>query len=160
MTEPIQYRRATIADVSTLCELGQILNSLHYKARPDIYADATREVARDEPHWLPSLQGEDRAAFLAEEGGVAIGFVTAQIARPESPLLQPSVVGRIGSIGVVERMRGRGVGSALLDLAEQWARSNGATDIRLTVWQFNESAVRLYQALGYEIRAFEMGKAS
>ncbi|MDP9158549.1 MAG: GNAT family N-acetyltransferase [Pseudomonadota bacterium] len=29
-------------------------------------------------------------------------------------------------------------------LAEAWARKNGANDVRLTVWTFNEQAVNLY----------------
>lgn len=158
MTEPISYRRANIDDILTVCELGQILNAVHHQARPDIYADATAEIARDKPHWLSSLEGDDRAAFLAEHGGTAVGFITVQLVQPVSPLLQPSIVGRIGSIAVLERVRGRGVGSALMRLAEEWAREKGANDIRLTVWAFNENAVHLYQELGYEIRAFEMGK--
>ena len=158
MTNPISYRRATIEDVLTICELGQILNASHHVVRPDIYADATTEFSRDEPHWLSSLQGEDRATFLAELGGKAVGFITIQVVKPISPLLQPMVVGRIGSVAVSEQIRGRGVGSSLIKLAEEWARKQGATDIRLTVWEFNQQAVSLYRELGYEVRAFEMGK--
>ncbi|WP_244145102.1 GNAT family N-acetyltransferase, partial [Paraburkholderia tuberum] len=105
-----------------------------------------------------SLQGEDRAMFLAEHGSTAVGFITVQVMQPTSPLLQPLTVGRIGSVAVLERLRGRGVGSTLMKLAEEWARKNGANDMRLTVWAFNEQAVDLYQELGYELRAFEMGK--
>jgi ribosomal protein S18 acetylase RimI-like enzyme len=158
MTEPISYRRATIDDILTLCELGQILNMVHHEARPDIYASATAEFARDKPHWLSSLQGEDRAVFLAEHGVVAAGFITVQLIRPTSPLLQPLIFGRIGSVAVLERLRGRGVATALMNLAEKWARKSGANDIRLGVWAFNQQAVDLYRELGYELRAFEMGK--
>ncbi|MCC8404516.1 GNAT family N-acetyltransferase [Paraburkholderia sp. MMS20-SJTN17] len=158
MTEQLSYRRASIDDILIVCELGQILNAVHHRARPDIYANATAEFARDKPHWLSSLQGEDRAMFLAEHDGTAVGFITVQVIQPISPLLQPSMVGRIGSIAVLERLRGRGVGSTLIKLAEEWARKNGANDMRLTVWAFNEQAVDLYQELGYELRAFEMGK--
>ncbi len=45
-----------------------------------------------------------------------------------------------------------------MNLVESWARSKGATDMRLNVWAFNEQAICLYQELGYEIRAFGMGK--
>ena len=158
MTYSINYRRATIEDVLTICELGQILNANHHSARPDIYADATTEFGRDKPPWLSSLQGEDRATFVAELGAKAVGFITIQVVKPISPLLQPMVVGRIGSVAVSEQVRGCGVGSSLIKLAEEWAREQGATDIRLAVWKFNEQAIDLYQELGYEIRAFEMGK--
>jgi ribosomal protein S18 acetylase RimI-like enzyme len=158
MTHPISYRRATVEDVLAICELGQILNASHHLARPDVYADATTKFGRDKSHWLSSLQGEDRAAFIAELGSKAVGFITIQVVKPISPLLQPMVVGRIGSVAVSEQIRGRGVGSSLIKLAEEWARKQGATDVRLAVWEFNEQAVHLYRELGYEIRAFEMGK--
>jgi ribosomal protein S18 acetylase RimI-like enzyme len=158
MTEPISYRRANADDVLTVCKLGQILNAVHHQARPDIYANATPEFARDETHWISSLRGEDRAVFLAEQDSTAVGFITVQVMHPISPLLQPMTVGRIGSVAVSEQLRGRGVGSTLMKLAEQWARENGANDVRLTVWAFNEQAVGLYRELGYELRAFEMGK--
>jgi ribosomal protein S18 acetylase RimI-like enzyme len=158
MTEPIKYRRATGDDILTICELGQTLNAVHHAAHPDFFAPATTEFARDKGHWLPGLQEEGRAAFLAEQGSVAVGFITVQVSRPNSPLLRSVTVGRIGSIGVVERLQRRGVGRMLMSLAEDWARKNGATDVRLNVWAFNERAVDLYRELGYEIRAFEMGK--
>jgi ribosomal protein S18 acetylase RimI-like enzyme len=158
MTDSISYRPATIDDILKICELGQILNAIHHLARLDIYADATTEFGRDKPHWLSSLQEGDRATFLAELGSKAVGFITVQVVQPISPLLQPMVVGRIGSVAVSEQLRGRGIGSTLMKLAEEWARKQGATDVRLAVWAFNEQAVDLYQELGFEIRAFEMGK--
>jgi ribosomal protein S18 acetylase RimI-like enzyme len=158
MTEPISYRRANLEDVMSVCELGQTLNAIHHEARPDIYVDATADVARDKPHWLLSFQSDDRAVFLAEEGSAAVGFITVQVVQPASPLLQRMAVGRIGSIAVSERLRGRGIGRMLMKLAEEWARQNGAKDMRLTVWAFNEQAAGLYKELGYELRAFEMGK--
>jgi ribosomal protein S18 acetylase RimI-like enzyme len=158
MPQGLTYRQATQADLLTLCELGQSLNSLHHQARPDIYSDATKQVERDQPHWLPSLTTPTHAAFLAESHGLGVGFITAQVGEPSSPLMQPLRSCRIGSVCVLETMRGQGIGRALMALAQRWAMEQGATDIRLTVWAFNEPALRLYEEIGYEIRAFEMGK--
>jgi len=158
MTDPISYRRATVDDILRICELGQILNAVHHQARPDIYSDATTDVARDKLHWLPNLQETDRATFVAEHAGKAVGFITVQLAIATNPILQPTVSGRIGSVAVAEEMRGRGVGTELMKLAEAWALEHGAADMRLAVWTFNQHAVDLYRELGYEVRAFEMGK--
>ena len=145
-------------DILTICELGQILNAIHHQARPDIYSDVTANIDRDKQHWVSGLQGEDRATILAELGSEAVGFITVQVVKPISPIMQPMVAGRIGSIAVSEKIRGCGVGSTLMKLAEEWALKHGAADIRLTVWAFNRTALDLYKELGYEIRAFEMGK--
>ncbi|QJI27440.1 GNAT family N-acetyltransferase [Pseudomonas sp. ADAK18] len=158
MSQGLTYRQATEADLLTLCELGQPLNRLHHQARPDIYTAATEHVGRDQSHWLPSLTNTHQAAFIAEQHGVGIGFITLQLFDPSSPLMQPLRACRIGSVCVLEAQRGQGIGRALMGIAQRWAIEQGAGDLRLTVWSFNEPAQRLYQEMGYEIRAFEMGK--
>ncbi|MFJ2365807.1 GNAT family N-acetyltransferase [Pseudomonas sp. NPDC087697] len=152
------YRRATVADLPGICELGQQLNSLHHRERPDIYAPETHLFMRDQAHWRPYLDGENQITFLAEQAGVAIGFITLQVTLFNSPLLQPQRVSRVGSVCVDEAFRGRGVGRKLMEMAQDWAIEQGASDLRLTVWAFNKPALRLYEELGYEVRAFEMGK--
>lgn len=158
MTDPVTYRRANREDVLTVCELGQALNAIHHEAFPNIFAEATGDFARDAPHWLPSLHEENRAAFLAERNLTAVGFITVQLVPQASPLLRPLIVGRIGSVCVAKGMRGRGIGRSLLSLAETWARDNGASDMRLSAWAFNERAIGLYRELGYETRAVDMGR--
>lgn len=158
MTPPPLYRRATPADLLAICELGQQLNSLHHRERPDIYAPATEDFPRDSAHWQPYLDSEHQVTFLAEQAGKAIGFITVQVTAFNSPLIQHQQVGRVGSVCVEDTARGQGVGRVLMALAQAWAIEQGASDLRLTVWAFNAPALRLYEALGYEMRAFEMGK--
>jgi len=158
MTNRVSYRRGTPADILTICELGQQLNGLHHQMRPDIYADATLDFKRDTAHWLPSLEADNHATYIAEQDGVAVGFITMQKSQSTSPLIQPQCVCRIGSICVIEEQRGRGIGLSLMRCAESWATEQGASDIRLSVWMFNEAAIGLYKELGYEVRVFEMGK--
>ncbi|WP_323122007.1 GNAT family N-acetyltransferase [Burkholderia alba] len=158
MAESITYRRATLEDLPSICALGQMLNRIHHHARPDIYAAATPDIARDQASWLPSLQDADRATFIAERDGTAVGFITVHVAQPSISLFQPVKFARIGSVAVADAQRDRGIGRALMRLAESWAREQGAADVRLAVWTFNDAAVHLYERLGYEVRALEMGK--
>jgi ribosomal protein S18 acetylase RimI-like enzyme len=158
MSSPLLYRQATIDDLLAICELGQQLNSLHHQQRPEIYAPATADFARDAAHWQLQIDGDDQVAFLAEQDGKAVGFITVQVTQYTSPLMQPQRVGRVGSVCVDLNVRGQGIGKALMSLAQDWAIEQGASDLRLTVWAFNTPALRLYEELGYEMRAFEMGK--
>ncbi|KAA0985461.1 GNAT family N-acetyltransferase [Pseudomonas sp. ANT_J28] len=157
MTSPLLYRRATPDDLLAICELAQQLNSLHHQERPDIYAPATENFARDSTHWQPYIDGENQVTFLAEQAGRTIGFITVQVTQFTSPLMQPQRVGRVGSVCVDESIRGQGIGRALMQCAQTWAIEQNAVDLRLTVWAFNAPALRLYEELGYEVRAFEMG---
>ena len=56
-------------------------------------------------------------------------------------------------------MRGRGIGAALMRQAEHWAFRQGAAELRLNVWSFNEPALAMYRELGYEVRSHQFAKA-
>jgi len=60
-----------------------------------------------------------------------------------------SGVARLYSIATHHEARGQGVGSALLDAAEQLARRRRCRALRLEVRTDNPGAVRLYERLGY-----------
>jgi RimJ/RimL family protein N-acetyltransferase len=46
-------------------------------------------------------------------------------------------------------VRGRGIGSALLGAAEDWARGVGVRKIELHVFPHNDAAIALYERSGY-----------
>ena len=154
----ITYRQASESDLAQICALGLEVNNLHHTARPDVYAGDTTDPLRDQLHWLTRIAGEQHCTFLAERDGTAIGFITIRMEQQAGSLLQPLCYGRVGTVGVAGASRGQGVGRKLMQLAETWAVAQGALDLRLTVWAFNTDAMRLYQELGYEVRAVEMGK--
>ena len=60
-----------------------------------------------------------------------------------------SPVARLYSLAIGRRARGRGIGSALLEAAEQHARRKGCTRLRLEVRRDNKTARRLYERRGY-----------
>ena len=154
--QPI-YRRATLADLGRISEIGQLLNALHHSAWPEIFAPAS-SPQRDEAHWRQSLETASAAAFVAERANEVLGFITINVVDEQHTLLQPVRYARINSVCVVEAARGQGIGRGLMRHAEQWANGQGATDIRLTVWTFNAAALGLYEELGYAPRSLSMGK--
>jgi RimJ/RimL family protein N-acetyltransferase len=46
--------------------------------------------------------------------------------------------------------RGKGIGTALLTTAIDWARGAGAHKIALQVWPENQAAISLYKKFGFE----------
>jgi ribosomal protein S18 acetylase RimI-like enzyme len=147
----------TAVDVPAICELGQLLNAIHHAARPEIYTAATHDFSRDAPHWMSFFEGPGQIVFIAHVDGVAAGFITASLSSGSGPLMQPMKFVRIGSVCVAERFWGNGIGRKLVNLVQEWGIQQSAKDIRLAVWIFNAPAVRLYEEMGFETRAFEMG---
>ena len=54
----------------------------------------------------------------------------------------------IHDLCVDESARGRGVGTALMDAAVDWARAQRCHNIDLNVWEFNEGAKAFYERYG------------
>ena len=60
---------------------------------------------------------------------------------------------------VDEELRGRGIGTLLMEAAEKTAAAAGALGIRVNVLRLNERARSFYQRLGYEAIAVRYGKS-
>jgi len=57
----------------------------------------------------------------------------------------------VGNIGVHPTAQGQGIGSALLNFAEEKAHEEGLPKCALIVGLYNQGALRLYQRHGYQI---------
>jgi ribosomal protein S18 acetylase RimI-like enzyme len=64
----------------------------------------------------------------------------------------------VWDIEVHDAFRRRGIGRETMLLAEDVARSQGAAAIRLNVFAYNDSAIRLYDGLGYATASMHMQK--
>lgn len=93
-----------------------------------------------------------RILRIALAGGAVAGFaVTSAI-----PGIYP-VEAELESIAVAQDFRRRGVGGALLDDASTWARSQGATELRLEVRTSNAPARYLYETAGFHTTGVRPG---
>jgi ribosomal protein S18 acetylase RimI-like enzyme len=62
-------------------------------------------------------------------------------------------------IYVIPEHRRRGIGTALMRYVEHWAIAKGDRQIGLQVFQSNQSAINLYNQLGYQTKSFWMVKS-
>lgn len=146
-----EIREATPDDLPAICALGEAVNRLHHAAWPHVFA-APGDPMTHLAHWQSAIGSERAATFVGERQARVVGFVSVIIAQDPSSLVQPAPYARIGSVSVAEDQWGQGVGRALMQAAEAWARQRGMADLRLHVWDFNQRALRLYAELGYEVR--------
>ena len=87
------------------------------------------------------------AHLVAELDGRLAGYIRV---KPASPLRENAHVLGIVGLAVAPADRRRGVASALLAAAEQHARDRGARKLSLRVLSTNETAMRLYERLGFQ----------
>lgn len=92
--------------------------------------------------WAHAL-AEGATVWVARRDDIACGFAW-YIVRGAFGLS-----GYLKLLGVSVAVRGRGIGAALLNRAEQQALADGQDDLFLLVSHFNLAAQRFYEAHGY-----------
>ncbi len=111
---------------------------------------------RDLALWLTTVEGwlmrsidqhdQKTMVLIAEdELGERVGFATVSHSKHFTG--QPQAY--VGELATSETAEGRGVGTALIEACEQWARKQGYALITLSTGAGNTRALRLYHHRGY-----------
>lgn len=117
---------------------------------PDLTPDIMKKS------FCQALEHGYRHFFALSEGGDVIGVVGLY------PTYNPTFFApgfELGNLVVRADLRGRGVGTALINHCEAFARENGAGFVRIFVHPGNDDAVRLYLGGGYKYGSNLMWKA-
>jgi GNAT superfamily N-acetyltransferase len=150
-----EARSADYEGVAVITEEGDALHREHltWLFRAPMGDEVRRRLFNEQ------LNSSDAALFVAEAGdliGVAC-VVLRSAPELETFIQQKRAV--LDYVVVRSAWRGRGVGTALVRAAESWAHDKDMKWIELGVYEFNESARRLYSTLGYAPVSTRMRKA-
>jgi GNAT superfamily N-acetyltransferase len=116
-----------------------------------------KQLWRDRDLWLATVEewltesiqqhGQKTMVWIAEnEEGERVGF--ASVSHSTHFTGQPQAY--IGELATAETAEGHGVGSALVNACEQWAREQGYTILALSTGAANARALRFYKHLGFQ----------
>lgn len=143
----MQVRKATWDDIDSIVELNRQIGEYHHSNAPEVFRAPSAE---EKVFFSRALADDSRLFLVAEVSQIVIGFLTGTIARNEMiPYLSKEPICRISTIVIDQDNRGRGAGSLLMKTCEEWAREQGARDIRLEVMEFNQNALAFYSEAGY-----------
>jgi GNAT superfamily N-acetyltransferase len=96
---------------------------------------------------------KEHGAFVAEWDGQVVGWIHVYAAHL---LESPASYVEIGGLVVDEACRGKGVGRALVQKAEEWTTENGFDDIRVRSASRRAEAHAFYQRLGFDLVKTQM----
>jgi RimJ/RimL family protein N-acetyltransferase len=135
-------RRAEPSDAQGLKELGDAVG-----AEPEGWLVTTNgwRTAADERRYLRAIKRYPHAAvFVADDEGRIVGRLS--IARDQHPASR-----HVADLGlmVAASHRRRGIGTALLEAATEWARAADVSKLELHVFPWNEAAIALYEHFGF-----------
>lgn len=94
-----------------------------------------------------------KAFFIAEYEGEVIGYIMCRIERGISGFGRlPVKKGHIVSVAVLQSLRHKGIGTALINAGMEGMKEYGASEFFLEVRKTNEDAIGVYEKLGYSVR--------
>ncbi|HUB75725.1 MAG TPA: GNAT family N-acetyltransferase [Solirubrobacteraceae bacterium] len=138
----VEIRQAEPGDAPALVELASAV-----AAEPEgwLLSDARWRSVGDERRYIRALKRHPHAAlYVAEMGGQLVGRLS--LSRDPNPA--SAHVADLGLM-VAAGHRRRGIGTALLQAAESWARGSRISKLELHVFPHNAPAIALYERLGY-----------
>lgn len=154
----LAIREATARDYDVLCSVIEEVDRAHRRALPDRF-QAPEGPARSLEYILDAVHAEDVGLFVAEVDAQVVGLVhTILKDTPTFSIFVPRRYAVVDSLCVLPTHQRCGVGRALLEAAEGWASSRGATSIELTAYAFNQAALDFYLELGFRILSHRLTK--
>ncbi|MDE7399148.1 MAG: GNAT family N-acetyltransferase [Oscillospiraceae bacterium] len=143
MANEIMFHKCELDDAEGLCELIQIELG---------YADITVDEVRSS--LAKMLSSDDYFTIVAGEDGKIYGYVSAV----REVCLEAGEYYRVIGLAVKSEHQGRGLGTALLTLAESNAKAKGARLMTLSSNLRRTKAHQFYEKLGYAKTSYSFKK--
>jgi len=150
----LRVRRAEPRDIDGILKLLEQVNLVHVKGRPDLFNRAVKYSRED----LEKMIEDDKDPIFVCVGDEVLGHAFCVDIRIGNAVLKEVRTLYIDDICVDENARGQGVGKALYDHVEEYARAEGYYNITLNVWAFNEGAKAFYEKCGMAPQKYGMEK--
>lgn len=144
----LKFQRVTSGDTELIKTMVSWYNdpNIRHLIRPNFTGEADEEYTDDQ--LKVGLEDKNRYYYVALDDNTPIGEVTITIDAPHLAKKIPASSWISILIGASD-CRGKGYGKEMMSFLEYKSRELGLTRIELGVFEFNETAAKFYQKLGY-----------
>jgi len=149
---PVEIRRVNESD-------GPLLRDLHlrmYADSPSAFGESLAEarampMARWQGRARKLAEGTETIGFLATEDGTTIGFIAGFVGQYRDGLTHHDARDTVTMtrVWVDPQTRRKGIGVALAEAVESWARDKRVGVLEVQVTQNNVAAIAFYEDLGF-----------
>lgn len=153
----VMVRLATTDDVSGIMPIFAQTVDYHASIDPEVYTDA--DMSAFEKCIQDQLSKDNWKIFVAELDDKIVGFLTLQMRhnRRQYGNVADSD-GHIDCLAVDEKYRHMGIGTKLMIALEDYLKSQGIFEMRLTVSVHNPAAIKCYEKIGMKPYLYSMRK--
>jgi ribosomal protein S18 acetylase RimI-like enzyme len=145
------------SDIPRLKALSFELHDMHHKAVPEHFK--TAEEILSEKEISSYLYDPQCLIYVAKSESQIVGFVTGHFCELQALVSKPIQMGSIDEIYIAEGYRHLGIAKSLFEKLETTFKQCGATQIFVEVWDFNQSALAVYEKLGFNPHIHWLRKA-
>ena len=143
----MEIRKLIESDYDMVAELYKELDEMHVQARPDYFVHRDEDKIYPKEAFIHNLSYPGGLELGAFEEGQLVGVVGATLWE-ESGMRKDVKTVCLDNIYVLPSYRRSGVATKLFAEVELWAKERGAIRLDLYTWDFNKTAIAMYQAMG------------
>lgn len=141
-------RLAEEKDLACVNEIREQVNDIHVNGRPDIFRPGFCKEMQELVYQMWKSENSD--ILVVERNGEICGMSCVEyVLKPESPYNLERKYYHIIEFAVHEKFRRQGVATELFNYIKKDAMERGYDRIELDMWEFNESARKFYESVGF-----------
>lgn len=148
-------RTATLDDFEKVKPIHKEIHDLHVEGRPDKYSSTNNTL--DKEYYKGLVTNEEGRVYIIEFENeiIAFTFLRKNSTPDREAVVKQSYV-FMEDFGVNQNFREKGLGRSLFDKAIEFTKEMDASSLELGVWEFNDSAIKFYEAMGMKTQARKM----
>lgn len=153
----IYIRKANKKDNHELEKLSAEVQQKHAKERPDQHR--FKSVTFEEVYKTNIYANSQFGVFVAvTKEGKIVGYIITRIMKHEPHFegQQAYAYLYLHEIAVAGDYKKQNIGKKLINYAQNFAKENKAQSIELGVWEFNQTAIKFYEKLGFKTKIRKM----
>ncbi|CAM4177735.1 GNAT family N-acetyltransferase [Zobellia roscoffensis] len=143
-------RSAVLSDLDTLREFEQGIIAFERPYDPTLRPDPISYYDLGE-----LIKSDTAEVVVIESDGCLVASGYAKI-RPAKPYLNHENYSYLGFMYTHPDFRGKGLNKRIVNTLKDWSVSKGITEIRLTVYDENDGAIKAYEKAGFKKHIIEM----
>ena len=150
LMEKLLTRAATLEDLDTLLQFEQGVITAERPYDPTLADDPITYYDLKE---LITTKDAEVVVVEYESELIASGYA---LKKRANNYLDHEFYSYLGFMYTCPDFRGKGINKMIIDTLKNWSTANGLKEIRLTVYDENQGAIRAYEKVGFKKHIIEM----